>query len=247
MKRINFALLFDTFFAALCAFLLFFTAIRYYTHNRAAALIFGIAAALLFGTLAFLYIRKKRNKKLLTAREEKNKKLLSLHLSLIPESGVRKIFTQLLNAETDGKNLTDENAVYFLNFCLKPLSQDDIAGVIKFESEKEKIILCNAVSPEAKELADNFLIGIKAIDELYPLIKEKQLLPEKFVFDGKANPNFFKKVRARFNRKLCAPLFWCGFSLIIFSFFTFFSLYYIIMGGLLLIISAVCLVFGKKP
>lgn len=54
MKRINLPLAADTVFAGACAFLLFFTALRYYTKNIAIALIFGIAACILFGALAFL-------------------------------------------------------------------------------------------------------------------------------------------------------------------------------------------------
>ena len=82
MKRINLPLLLDTLFAALCTFLLFFTALRYYTKNAYIGLIFGICGGLLFGALAFLYISGKQNKSLLLSRDEKNKKLLSLHLSL---------------------------------------------------------------------------------------------------------------------------------------------------------------------
>ena len=62
MRRINLPLILDTLFAALCAFLLFFTSIRYYTKNAFVALGFAIVACLLFGSLSFLYISKKQNK-----------------------------------------------------------------------------------------------------------------------------------------------------------------------------------------
>ncbi len=64
MRRINLPLILDTLFAALCAFLLFFTAMRYYTKSAAIALGFAICACILFGALSFLYISKKQNKKL---------------------------------------------------------------------------------------------------------------------------------------------------------------------------------------
>ena len=67
MKRLNLPLVLDTLFAGACAFLLFFTSLRYYTKSAVIGLIFGVCAALLFGALAFLYISGKQNKSLLIA------------------------------------------------------------------------------------------------------------------------------------------------------------------------------------
>ena len=92
MKRLNLPLILDTFFAAACAFFLFFTAIRFYTKSAVLGLIFGICAALLFGALGFLYISNKQNKSLLLSRDEKNKKLLSLHLSLSSDEYILGLF-----------------------------------------------------------------------------------------------------------------------------------------------------------
>lgn len=246
MRRINLPLIFDSFFAALCAFLLFFTAMRYYTESAAWGLAFGICAFFLFGALAFLYIRKKQNKKLILARDEKNKTLLELHLSLLPDKDVTPLLLQLIGGgEVEGKNIVTENEVYFFDFCLKQLSPDDIAGVIKFPTQKNKIIFCNGISAEAKELAENFAIEYRTSDRLYFEMKNKGLLPQKFVFDGPKRQGILKRIRARFNRKLTAQLFWSGLCLLVFSFFTFFPLYYIVSGGVLITLSAVCLVFGK--
>ena len=73
MRRLNLPLVLDTVFAAICAFLLFFTAIRFYTKSAVVGLIFGICAALLLGALAFLYISGKQNKSLLLSKTKKRK------------------------------------------------------------------------------------------------------------------------------------------------------------------------------
>ena len=96
MRRINLPLLLDSLFAAICAFLLFFTAIRYYTRNAAIALTFAILAFLLFGALCFVYIRARQGKKLLSARDEREKRLLSLHLSLSADNYVLNLFKNCL-------------------------------------------------------------------------------------------------------------------------------------------------------
>lgn len=245
MKRINLPLVFDSFFTAVCAFLLFYTAVRFYTKSAVWGLVFGICAFLLFGALAFLYIRKKQNKKLLLTRDEKDRKLLELHLSLLPDKDVAELFLNVLDGGSiQGKQVATDKSVYFFIFSLKQLSPDDIAGVIKFSTDKDKVVYCNSISAEAKELADNFAITYKTGDKIYLELKDKGALPEKFIFDGGKRPNAFKRIKARFNKKLTAPLFWSGLCLLAFSFFTFFPLYYIISGGLLLVLSAICLVFG---
>lgn len=248
MRRLNLPLILDTVFAALCAFLLFFTAMRYYTRNAALSLTFAIAACLLFGALAFLYIGRKQNKRLLLSHDEKQKKLLSLHLSLSSDGYICDLFSKCMpqdaKSEIHGGKIFTENNAYFFNFKMQPITEDDIANVIKYDSEKKKILYCCRVSAEAAALAENFLIELRQIDNVYSLLKEKNLLPEKYVYEGAKKIGFFKRVKARFTRRLCAPLFWSGAGLLFLSYFTFFPIYYIVTGGIMLILSAVALVIN---
>lgn len=245
MKRLNLPLVADTFFAAICAFLLFFTAIRYYTKSAVLGLIFGICAALLFGTLGFLYISNKQNKSLLLSRDEKNKKLLSLHLSLSSDAYILNLFKKCLGEEARirGKRVIYGGQSYFFNFKMQPISEDDVARVIKSKTGGEKIIYCNCADVAAAALAVHFTIKICGIDEVFALLKKNNLLPEKYVYEDAKKTGFLKRVRARFNRRLCAPLFWSGTALLALSYFTFFPVYYIVGGGIMLILSAVALVF----
>ena len=249
MRRINLPLVLDTAFAGICAFLLFFTAIRYYTKSVVIALVFAICACLLFGCLAFVYISRKQNKKLLISKDEKHKKLLSLHLSLSSDEYVSKLFEKCIksqenNTQIKGGKIYADDKVYFFDFKMQPISEDDVAKVIKFKCEKSKVIFCSRISPDAAVLCENFLIEIKNIDYVYDLLKQKELLPEKYVYEGANKISFFKRIKARFSRKLCAPLFWSGTALLAMSFFTFFPIYYIVSGGIMLILSATSLVIN---
>lgn len=242
-------LIMDTLFAALCAFLLFFTSIRYYTHSVYVALGFAIAACLLFGCLSFLYISKKQNKKLLISRDEKQKKLLSLHLSLSSDEYIETLLASSLTdkdekADIKHGKLIIGNNIYFYNFKMQPISEDDVAKVIKVKCEQNKMIICNRISAEALMLCENFLIDVKQIDYVYEVLKEKDLLPEKYVYEGQKKISFFKKIKMHFSRRICAPLFWSGLALLILSYFTFFPIYYIVSGGIMLILSAVALVMN---
>lgn len=249
MRRINLPLILDTLFTALCAFLLFFTSIRFYTGSVYAALAFAIAAGLLFGSLSFIYISRKQNKKLLISRDEKQKKLLALHLSLSTDDYVCDLFNKCLSAEdssaeTKNGKVYVKDGVYFFEFKMQPITEDDIAKVIKNKSDGKKTILCCKISPEAAALAETFLIEIKNIDYVYELLKKRDLLPEKYVYEGAQKIGFFKRVKSHFSRRICAPLFWSGMALLFLSYFTFFPVYYIVSGGIMLILSAVALVIN---
>ena len=249
MRRINLPLIMDTLFTALCAFLLFFTSIRYYTRSVYIALGFAIAACLLFGTLSFLYISKKQNKKLLISRDEKQKKLLSLHLSLSSDEYISELMKKCLineNEEYSAKNGATiiEDKAYFYNFKMQPLSEDDVARVIKVKCDEKKIVLCNRISTEAFLLCENFLIEVRQIDFVYNLLNERQLLPEKYIYEDGKKIGIFKRIKARFSRKICAPLFWSGLALLLLSYFTFFPIYYIVSGSIMLFLSAVALVLN---
>ncbi len=246
MKKINIPLASDTLFTALCSFLLFFTALRFYTKNAVIGLVFGIAAALVFGAIAFLYISRKQSKSLLITAEQREKKLLALHLSLSSDDSVLKLFSKCIEGSKKyGKRLIVGEQLIFFKFKMQPLSEDDIAPVIKYNRDRHKIVYCNSISPEAMGLADYFGIEIKTSEDIYSLLKGADLLPEKYAYEGKPAPGFFKRIKLRFTRKLCAPLFFSGVALVAISYFTFFPVYYIISGGIMLILSVIALLLGR--
>lgn len=248
MKRLNLPLVLDTLFAGTCAFLLFFTAVRFYTKSAAWGLVFGIAALFLFGALACVYISGRQNKKLILTRDDRDRKLLALHLSLSSDGYIKRLFLKLFgeDAKPSGQKIVCGNEARFFAFRMQPLTEDDVARVIKYRFEGEKRIYCVKSSPEARALADGFSVKIAEIGEIYAALKEKGLLPEKYNYYGEGKKSFLQLIRSGFTRKLCAPLFWSGAGLLALSYFTFFPIYYIVSGSLLLILSAVALVANQK-
>ena len=247
MKRLNLPLVFDSFLAAVCAFLLFFTAVRYYTKSAIWGLTFGIFAFLIFGALAFIYIRKRQNQKLTLTKDEREAELLRLHLSLLPESELLKTLLPLVDGgKISGRIIETEDKVFYPIFRMQPLSPDDIAGVIKRKSKKQKVIFCNTLSEQAIKLAKDFDIEYVTGNRIFNRLKAENLLPEKYVFGGDKKLNFISRVKLRFNRRLAAPLMWNGLCLTAFSYFTFYPIYYIVTGGILLVLAAICLIFGKR-
>lgn len=248
MKRLNLPLALDTLFTGACAFFVFYTAVRYYTKSAAVGLAFGITAAVLFGALAYVYISRKQNVKLLLSRDERDKKLLSLHPSLSSDGYIRRLFKNLLGegAKISGRKVVQGDTACFFCFRLQPLNEDDVAAVIKYRYDGKKKIYCVSATHGAAELAESFAISVTGIDGVYSALKEKNLLPEKYVYGGAKKAGTLQRVAARFNSKLAAPLFWSGTALLALSYFTFYPIYYIASGSLLLILAAAALFRGQR-
>ena len=240
----SFALISDVLFFALCAFLIAFTAVRFYIRSALTALICAIGLAVICGIVAFFVLYGKRKKRLINSVNEGEKKSLSLHLSVSGKTEVKNLLKNALDGGyIEGNRLFDGQNEYFLQFTLSPLSPDDIAEVIQAESQKNKCVICCDVSPSALSFADDFSIEVKTVGWVYNLLKDKGLLPEKYALGKVKKPTFFSRVKKRFNRRLCPSLFFCGLTLLGFSFFTTFPVYYIVFGAILMVLSAVCLLF----
>jgi len=225
MKKLNLPIILDTFLCFLCGFILTFTAVRFYSKNSFFAVICGIVAALLSGGGAFFYISKKQNKSLVLNFDQKSKSLLKAHLALCSNEHITVLFLKLFgeNAKTkNGKIIMDGQALFLL-FKFAPLDLDDIAPVIK-SPEESKVIYCNEVTPEATELLQAFKIKAVTDDEIYSLLKKADLLPKEYIFKERAKQSLFSRIKQRFNRRLFAPLFWCGLALLGLSYFTFFPI-----------------------
>ncbi len=246
MKKINFALISDVIFFMLCAFFISFAAIRYFFKSAITALIISLGITAVAGVISFVLLLSKRKKLMVFTLGENEKKSLALHLSVCNEKAVKSMFLAALDGTyAAGNRLEDDEHTYYFNFKLSKISPDDIAAVIKDESEKAKRLFCCSASPEALSLAEDFSITVTAIAEIYLMLKEKNLLPEKYALGEVKKPSVFKRIKKRFNRKICPSLFFSGLTLLAFSFFTFYPVYYIVSGAVLMSLSAVVLMIAQ--
>lgn len=249
MNKISvFSVAADSLFAAMCGFLLFFTAVRYYTSDAPLALACGIGAFISLGTLAFLCLKRKRGKRLISGRDEKLRQKLCLHLATLPKSEAAKVVLPMFpEGKIDGcGNIETQNCIYVTAFRCRPLTPDDIADELKIKREKPFELLCNSASAESAKLSESFCVKLRDGEEIYKKLKDIGALPESYPFTEKNKTSLLKRLSCAFRRSASPKLFWCGLCLLTFSFFTFFPLYYIISGGCILILSAACLIFGKR-
>lgn len=245
MKRFV-PLIADATFAAVCAFLLFFTLIRYY-FGAGAGLAAGICAGLAAGVGAFCYIKAKQKKSSDLALCEAEAQKLAMHLAMLEPDKSLELFARGLDdvQVCDGR-AECENKVYFANFSPEAAGMNDLLPAVRYNTEKKKYFACCRATADCADFAAGAGITIISGGEIYSLLKEKNALPEHYLYSGKAGTKFFARIKARFSRKICLPAFWSGCALLFFSYFTYFPVYYIVMGSLLLLLCGVAAVFGKR-
>ena len=247
MKRISFfAVIADSALSALCAFALIFTAVRFYTKNPALGLGLGIAAFLLFGALAFLRLNAKRGKAAAYGAGVSRRRNFATYLCTLSPDAAAGIIAKALGGTAEGARVLRGESIYISKFTPQPLSPNDICGAIAFESDKKKIVACNGATDDAKKFASIAGAQVVTSDEIFDKLEDMGALPEKYPFAEAAKPKLREALKGAIKRANAGRLFWCGLWLTAFSYFTFFPVYYIIAGGLMLIFAAVCLIFGKR-
>lgn len=250
MKKFVFSVYSDTVFIAAVSFMLSFALFRFYLRSFAEALAFAILTALALSVLAFLHMRRRSDKKLLKISDEKEIAKLAFHLAMDTEENnaerlLSAIFTGTDKAQkTDYSIVTDEEE-YFFSFRLEPVRADEIATIVRRAGERKKILMCADVTSEAEKLAAAFGIRIMRAADVYLLLKETDNLPEKYILAEKMKTGWKEKVKFRFQRRMYKGYLLAGCALLVFSLFTFFPVYYLVTGGILLGIAVFVRFFGK--
>ncbi|MGN0823536.1 MAG: hypothetical protein ACI4MB_00550 [Candidatus Coproplasma sp.] len=247
VRKINFAVLSDVLFFTLCAFLVSFTALRYFFKSVAVSIIISCLIAVAVLLISLFLTLKKRQKLIATTVGEGERKLLAIYLSTLSPDKLKSLFLDALDGAyaVDNRIEDDENEYRFA-FKLSPINCDDIAEQIRGRGEKQLVILCCSLAPDAISFAKDFSTKTLCVGEIYPLLKKKGLLPENYPFASSVKKGVFSKVKKRFNRRLCPSLFFSGLFLLIYSFFSFYPVWYIVTGSVLTLLSAVCLFFAES-
>lgn len=249
MKKINFAFISDVIFYSVCAFVFALSILRYLRVPLALSLVAGAVIGLTVSTAAGLVLYQKNKKKLLSRREREARDKLMLHLALEKPERVR---AQLLEAFlADGKKahcLEEELSLEGLPcvpiFSLEPVSADGIARQIrKFGTQKFKI-LCKGVTPEAEKLLQAFGIEKLGENEIYALFARTKKMPNPLICGEVPRKTGKMKLQKTFSKSNAHPFLVSGALLLIMSLFTFFPVYYIISGSVLLLLAITVRLFG---
>ena len=249
MKKFVFSVYSDTVFVAIVTFIFGFALFRFYLRSFALSLTLAILTAAAVAVLVFLRAQYKVNKKFLKLSDEKEIAKLAFHLALdSQDNNIERIYAALF-AQNDCAKRKDNavivnNDVYHFAFRLEPVRADEIANLIRCGGARQKILMTADVTPEAQKLADAFGITIQRAADVYLLLKETNNLPETYILAEKMKTGWKDKLRFRIQKPMYKGYLLAGVSLLIFSLFTYFPVYYLVSGGILLCAAVAVRFFG---
>lgn len=256
----------DLLFSFFLTFVFVTCLFRYLRFSLWLSTLFAAIAGVAVAFFVWAHLSKKRKLFFLKKAEEKEKDLLLFHLALLPFEKQTELFKNALQEEGD-KSATKTYA----KFLFEPLSASDLAEFLKREfsppraesakngkDETEEndgenthlshpfTIYCNAANESAVQLCARFGIRLCGGEESYLLLKSKNALPKKYLGEHA----FPKKEKRRFSfyfQKKNSRRFLVGGVLILCtSLLTPFPYYYLVSGGILLLIAALTRIFGKR-
>lgn len=249
MRKIDFPFVADVVFYTLAAFILSLGLLRYFHAPYALAITLALLFAIACGGMVFLALYRRRRKRATGKKEREERDALLLHFALEKEERVRAALVEALCA--DGKEAhcgEDEivagEEILIPRFTMQPLSADEVARLIRRYGKTSFTIACNTLSPEAEKLLAPF--GLKAMrcDEVYALFSRTGTMPSPLICGEIPRRSARQKLRRTFSKSNARPFFVSGFLLLVMSLFTFFPLYYLISGSVLMISAITVRFFG---
>lgn len=239
----------DILFYGTCTFVLSLCILRYYRIPLRLAITISALISIAIGGCAFLLLYHKHHKKLLSKKERETRDALLLHLALEKPERVRAALLAAYladekNAHCDNDELSVDDIPLVPLFALEPISADEIAKLIRRFGKTPFKIVCNSLSSEAEKLLTAFGIKAEHGDEIYNLFTRTGTLPAPLICGEIPRKTVKQKLRRSFSKTNARPFFISGILLLIMSFFTFFSAYYIITGSVLLFCSITVRLLG---
>ena len=240
MRKLSLPDILDILFYTAAVWFLSFGLLRYYRVALSVAAPLSTVFALGTGALCTLILYARRRKRVVSKREKEARDKLLLHLALEKEERVRSALLEAYTAdgkqahcEEDALNVEGEICVPL--FTMQPASADAIAQILRKYREQPFFIVCNSITPEAEGLLSSFSRKAVRGDDVYALFARTEKMPDVLICSEIPRRTVKNKLRRTFSKRNARPFFVSGSMLLLMSLFTFFPLYYLITGGILML------------
>ena len=216
-----------------------------------AALLLAAVCGLLSACAHAALLQGKRKTILLKRSDAALKEKLSLHLSLLGDEEKTKLFSAALSllenapVKRVGKlRLQSETRLYFLCFRFAPVTTDDVARYSRYASAKQKTLLCERIEESALELCGRLHIEVRAGDFAFELLRSQNALPETYLCDEPQKDKHKRRLRLCFARSNAKRFLTSATLVLLLSLITPFPYYYLVFGGVLLLLALFTRIFG---
>ena len=215
------------------------------------ALLLSVACGVLSACAHTALLQSKRKTLLLKRSDAALQEKLSMHLSLLGDEEKTKLFSAALSAMENapvkrvGKlRLQSETRLYFLCFRFAPVTTDDVARYSRFQSGKQKTLVCNRIEENALELCTRLHIQVHAGDFAFRLLQSQNTLPKTYLCDEIQKDKRKHRLRLCFARSNAKRFLTSATLILLLSLITPFPFYYLVFGGVLILLALLIRIFG---
>ena len=219
------------------------------------SLVSSFILALICGLLAAcahtLLLQSKRKTLLLKRSDAALREKLSTHLALLGDEEKSQLFAVALSALENasvkrvGKlRLQSEKHLYFLCFRFAPVTTDDVARYSRYQTSKQKTLLCERIEESALELCNRLRIEVRAGDFAFALLRSQNALPEIYLCDEPKKDKHKRRLQLCFARSNAKRFLTSATLILLLSLVTPFPFYYLLLGGVLIAVAIAIRIFG---
>lgn len=246
--KLRFSIVADVLFYAAVALLLPLCILRYFRVPLALSLAVSALVSLAAGAIAFLLLYGKNSRRLLGKKEREAREALLLHLALEKPERVRAALLAAYTADgreahCEGDDLEIDGKLLVPFFSMEPVGADGIARLLRLYGG-EFSLAANALTPEAEKLLRSFGVKAELGDDIYALFARTGTMPDPLICGNVPRKSAKQRLLLAVRRSNARPFFVSGALLLLMSLFTFFPVYYIISGSILLACAVAVRLFG---
>ena len=213
--------------------------------------ILAVICGLLSACAHTLLLQSKRKMLLLKRSDAALKEKLSTHLALLGDEEKTQLFSIALsalenaNVKRVGKlRLQSEQHLYFVCFRFAPVTTDDVARYSRYQTNKQKTIVCEHIEESALELCKRLHIEVRAGDFAFGLLRSQNALPENYLCDEPKKDKHKRRLQLCFARSNAKRFLTSATLILLLSLITPFPFYYLLFGGVLIALAIVIRIFG---
>ena len=257
MKNFKISITFDSLFIFVSAFFLFYAIIRYSGVNFIPSLTLSILISLALGVVWTVFSLIKKDKQGIKLAEENNLLSLKTELCFMSDKSLTDTllkYYKKANIQAEKENdyivLPELKCQVFSSFAFE---KTDTTKIIEFYKQTKKgyktVVLSIDYTVDAVSLVNDLSLRIKLFDlnAVYLSLKEYNLLPKTTLTKKVNKISFVDKMKGIFIKSNGKKALTLGIIILLSSKFSFYPVYYIIFGGLLIIFSLILRFWGKSP
>lgn len=243
------AFLSDIFFTFCGVSLFTLCLFRYHKIALFLAFLLSVLCGVLASASLWAFLQSKRRAFSLKKSDETKKQKLLTHLCLLSDEQKTSFFAKIWQKSGEVKRfgklrLHTDTDFYFLHFRFSPVTADEVASFSRLKTSKNRALLCNNITDEAKTLCDSLHVQVFTGEKVYAFVKENDALPETFLGEAQTANKRKRRLRLCFAKSNGKRFFVGGALILATSLLTPFPYYYLVFGSILLLAALFIRIFG---